>query len=246
VVNGMHEQPTTDVFATLPSRRHWLAGLLLAIAVTSSACGRFVWGEPENAVRPQQPAATPTPTPAPEPAPPAAAPTAPPAVEKPAPRPSSASSGSRARATAKPVDLKPIQPETPPAIEPAPALAVAMAAPPPPASPEAPAVSPEAAAALAAVRAKIYSKDDTDVIPAKLLTTREGGRLFQDVVADMNTMELIVSSEGRVESVRLLTTPKRMTDMLLLSGAKTWSFQPALKDGTPVRYRTVFSWETVK
>jgi hypothetical protein len=34
-----------------------------------------------------------------------------------------------------------------------------------------------------------------------------------------------------------------MTDMLLLSGAKTWKFVPALKDGQPVRYRTQFSWD---
>jgi hypothetical protein len=34
-----------------------------------------------------------------------------------------------------------------------------------------------------------------------------------------------------------------MTDMLLLSGAKTWKFTPAMKEGVPVRYRTTISWE---
>ena len=114
--------------------------------------------------------------------------------------------------------------------------------------PEVPAAVPAAAAVNAVTveqRLKIYSKDDTDVIPAKLLTTREGGPMFQGVRADMNTMELVVSPKGRVETVRLMTPTKRMTDMLLLSGAKTWSFQPALKDGEPVRYRTMFSWEAV-
>ena len=59
----------------------------------------------------------------------------------------------------------------------------------------------------------------------------------------MNTMELVVSRPGRVEQVRLLTPVKRMTDMLLLSGAKTWKFTPAMKEGQPVRYRTMFRWE---
>jgi outer membrane biosynthesis protein TonB len=56
-------------------------------------------------------------------------------------------------------------------------------------------------------------------------------------------MELVITREGRVETVRLLTPATRMTDMLLLSGAKTWKFAPALKEGQPVRYRTRFSWE---
>jgi len=49
-----------------------------------------------------------------------------------------------------------------------------------------------------------------------------------------------------VQQVKLAAPPKRMTDMLLLSGAKTWRFTPALKDGQPVRYRTVVSWETTR
>ena len=81
--------------------------------------------------------------------------------------------------------------------------------------------------------------------PAKLLTTREGGPLFRGMVPDMNTMEMVVSEQGRVEQVRLLTPAKRMTDVLLLSGAKTWKFAPAVRDGQPVRYRTMFSWPSI-
>jgi outer membrane biosynthesis protein TonB len=58
----------------------------------------------------------------------------------------------------------------------------------------------------------------------------------------MNTIELIVSETGSVERVRLLSTPKRMPDMMLLSGAKNWVFEPALKDGQSVRYRLELSW----
>jgi hypothetical protein len=33
-----------------------------------------------------------------------------------------------------------------------------------------------------------------------------------------------------------------MADMMLLSGAKNWEFDPALKDGQPVKYRLELSW----
>jgi hypothetical protein len=90
---------------------------------------------------------------------------------------------------------------------------------------------------------RIYSKADPDVVPARLVSAQSGGPTFRNMEAAVNTMELIISKQGRVEAVRLVSPARRMTDMLLLSGAKTWKFVPALKDGQPVRYRTQFSWE---
>ena len=89
----------------------------------------------------------------------------------------------------------------------------------------------------------VYSEEDDDVIPARLLTSQTSGPLFTGVRPHMNTMELVISPAGRVETVRLMSQTKRMPDMLLLSGAKTWKFSPALRDGQPVRYKTMFSWE---
>jgi len=100
-----------------------------------------------------------------------------------------------------------------------------------------------AGASSANDRSPIYSPADSDVIPARLLTSQKAGPLFRNAPADLNTMELIISKLGLVEQVRLTSPTKRMTDMLLLSGAKTWRFAPAMKDGAPVRYRTNFSWE---
>ena len=58
----------------------------------------------------------------------------------------------------------------------------------------------------------------------------------------VNRMAVIVSPDGSVERVQLVDGPTRMPDMMLLSGAKTWRFSPAIKDGEPVRYRTVLTW----
>jgi outer membrane biosynthesis protein TonB len=55
-------------------------------------------------------------------------------------------------------------------------------------------------------------------------------------------MEIIIGGNGSVERVRLVSQPRRMTDMMLLSGAKSWRFAPASKNGLPVRYRMAFAW----
>jgi len=93
------------------------------------------------------------------------------------------------------------------------------------------------------VDGRIYSQADEDVIPARLVKSPTSGPVFRNMASTVNTMELIISKQGRVEEVKLTTPAKKMTDMLLLSGAKTWKFVPATKNGQPVRYRTQFSWE---
>lgn len=92
---------------------------------------------------------------------------------------------------------------------------------------------------------RIYSKADPGVTPARLLTTTGTAGLSMDAT-DVNTMELVINELGRVEQVKLAQPAKRMTDMLLLSGAKMWKFEPATKDGQPVRYRTTVSWQTTR
>lgn len=57
-----------------------------------------------------------------------------------------------------------------------------------------------------------------------------------------NTMELLIDETGEVRQARLTSRPVRMSDMMLLSPAKTWKFHPALKNGQPVKYRLTMSW----
>jgi hypothetical protein len=160
-----------------------------------------------------------------------------------------AAPGKRAQAAAPPIAQAQPTISSSAIAEAAATVSVPVAPAPEPRPAEVRAESPEPLAApaktLNPVDGPIYSQDDPDVTPARLLTTREGGPLFRGMVPDMNTMEMVVSEQGRVEQVRLLTPAKRMTDVLLLSGAKTWKFAPASRDGQPVRYRTMFSWPSV-
>ena len=61
---------------------------------------------------------------------------------------------------------------------------------------------------------------------------------------NVNVMEIVIGDDGAVERVHLVSQPRRLTDMMLLSGAKSWRFAPASKNGLPVRYRMAFSWAT--
>jgi hypothetical protein len=89
---------------------------------------------------------------------------------------------------------------------------------------------------------RIYSRADADVTPPTIRHPQLPPPLLSGVRADLNTIELIVSETGSVERVRLLSPPRRMADMMLLSGAKAWTFEPASKSGDSVRYRLLLSW----
>jgi hypothetical protein len=88
---------------------------------------------------------------------------------------------------------------------------------------------------------RIYSGADPDVTPPIFIDASLPPPLLSDV-RELNTMEVVISERGLVERVRLVSKPRRMADMMLLSGAKTWKFEPASKDGVSVRYRLLLSW----
>jgi hypothetical protein len=58
----------------------------------------------------------------------------------------------------------------------------------------------------------------------------------------LNVIELDIAETGTVKSVRMVSPTIRMTDMMILSAAKTWIFEPALEDGRPVPYRLTLNW----
>jgi protein TonB len=82
----------------------------------------------------------------------------------------------------------------------------------------------------------VYSQTDQNVEPPRLLS-RPLQRRMPSGGSDTATVEVVISPDGGVERVRLTSGPRRLTDVMELSAAKAWKFDPALKDGEPVRYR---------
>lgn len=100
-------------------------------------------------------------------------------------------------------------------------------------------------AAETTARPEVYSPATAGVIPPVLVdpirlpAAPEGAR-----PGSSHVIELVVDESGTVDRVRLLSPASRMTDMMLLSAAKSWIFEPARRDGHPVRYRLTFTWVT--
>jgi TonB family protein len=86
----------------------------------------------------------------------------------------------------------------------------------------------------------IYTAADLDVVPPILLS-RDLSSWRQSRQPYVDLVEVMVSQDGDVERIRLVSEPRRMIDMMALSAAKMWRFDPALKDGEPVRYRLVLA-----
>jgi hypothetical protein len=90
-----------------------------------------------------------------------------------------------------------------------------------------------------------YEASDADVTPPVLLSPlvpRSLSRPRPD--APSGAVRILISEDGRVETVHATVEPKTMSEAILitnaLSTAKTWRFQPAVKNGKPVRYSLMF------
>jgi len=57
-----------------------------------------------------------------------------------------------------------------------------------------------------------------------------------------NQVELVISERGEVQQAHMIGPPQRMPDVMLLSRAKELLFDPAVRNGVPVRYRLILSW----
>jgi hypothetical protein len=84
----------------------------------------------------------------------------------------------------------------------------------------------------------VFSADNAEVAAPVLLwphlptSPRAGVHL-----EDLPLVELVVSPAGEVESAKLVSPPAAMMPVMMLSAIKAWRFDPAKRDGKPVRYR---------
>jgi hypothetical protein len=120
-------------------------------------------------------------------------------------------------------------------------------------APIVPAVGLDIAPSLAAsptetavhVEDRIYSSVDLDVIPPRLLVAPDTPvPLISGLPTRPQAVEVVVNEDGHVGHVQLKTPSYRMRDVMMLSRAKMWRFEPARRDGRPVAYRVVILWDT--
>ena len=87
-------------------------------------------------------------------------------------------------------------------------------------------------------RPRVYSRDDGFVSPPRPVRPQLPPEPpFDPSVAPPTELELVVAATGLVESAKLRSPPRNITEFMLVSAAKAWIFRPAELDGQPVAYR---------
>ncbi|HUF80317.1 MAG TPA: hypothetical protein VMN03_04210 [Burkholderiales bacterium] len=86
---------------------------------------------------------------------------------------------------------------------------------------------------------RIYSSADAGIVPPRAVYPQLPANPPPGAwTANRTILELVVATDGLVERVRLRTTPRNIHEFMLLSAAKAWRFDPAVReDGSPVRFR---------
>jgi hypothetical protein len=86
---------------------------------------------------------------------------------------------------------------------------------------------------------RVFSAADPAVTPAVLIRPHLPEQPPPDVPEEqIGTLEFVVTETGAVEHVHLVSPANRYQERMLVAAAKTWQFQPATRDGRPVRFRT--------
>jgi tetratricopeptide (TPR) repeat protein len=105
-------------------------------------------------------------------------------------------------------------------------------------------IAAELAAASDAPEPPIYSRADRDVVspvevsrPIPLWTPPRGS---VPIATYYGLLEVVINEQGRVESPIMRRPVHDTYDPLLIDATTSWRFDPALKDGVPVRYRRQF------
>jgi TonB family protein len=82
----------------------------------------------------------------------------------------------------------------------------------------------------------IYSAADEGVEPPSMVRRQMPSQPKRDSEIGDSWIEVVVDERGQVAQVRLLSSNLSLNDRMIVAAAKAWQFQPALKDGIPVKY----------
>jgi hypothetical protein len=104
------------------------------------------------------------------------------------------------------------------------------------------AAAPSAAPAPATAAAHIYSVEDEGVAPPVVVEQRMPAMSIElqaitKAQKSSGAIDVVIDEGGRVVDATIRQSLNSSFDVLIVRSARTWKYRPAMKDGTPVRYR---------
>jgi hypothetical protein len=106
----------------------------------------------------------------------------------------------------------------------------------------APLPAPRVAEAVAPVVApapkapKLYSVEDRNVVPPLALKQQIPPFPGRVTTAKVGVLELVIDGTGAVESAMMRVPVNPQYDRIAITAARSWQYQPATVDGTPVKF----------
>lgn len=88
-----------------------------------------------------------------------------------------------------------------------------------------------------AVDLRIYSEADAGVEPPVWRRPQLPSEPRPDAEQSGSYVEVVVDEHGEVAQVKLRSSDLSLNDRMIVAAVKAWQFQPAMKDGRPVKYR---------
>jgi Gram-negative bacterial TonB protein C-terminal len=83
---------------------------------------------------------------------------------------------------------------------------------------------------------RVYTADDADVEPPAMRRPQLQRERRADTEPSDSYVEVVIDELGEVTQVRLHSSDLSLNDRMIVAAAKAWQFQPAMKDGRPVKY----------
>ena len=93
-----------------------------------------------------------------------------------------------------------------------------------------------------AAAAHIYSVEDEGVAPPVVVEQRMPAMSIElqaitKAQKSSGAIDVVIDEGGRVVDATIRQSLNSSFDLLIVRSARTWKYRPAMKDGTPVRYR---------
>jgi hypothetical protein len=83
---------------------------------------------------------------------------------------------------------------------------------------------------------KVYSVEDRNVVPPQAIRQQIPPFPGRVTLPKTGVLELVINDNGNVESALMRVPVNPQYDRMTTAAAKTWQYQPATIDGTPVRF----------